>query len=166
MANCTSFENSRGFPLQRFKSSTLRMKIISVVIAVIKNNQGKYLLTKRTQIDPEDKDFLPFVWNLPGGEIEKNESSEEALKREVYEELHVDLHKYKLLPKIFTHFRNDYQFIFNVFTCKLKDENQEIILNEETSEYGWFTIEEIRKLKTLPLTLEMILETSKINLDL
>lgn len=141
------------------------MKIISVAIAVI-NKDDKYLLTKRTQIDPEDKDFLPFVWNLPGGEIEKNENSKEALEREVYEELHVNLQKYKPLPKIFTYSRNNYQFIFYVFACRLKDENQEIILNEEASEYGWFTIEEIKNLKTLPLTLEMILEANKINLDL
>ncbi len=141
------------------------MKIISVVIAAIKKD-GKYLLTKRTQIDPEDKDFLPFVWNLPGGEIEKNENSIEALKREVYEELHVDLEKYQLLPKIFTHFRNDYQFIFYVFACRLKNNHQEIILNEEASEYRWFTIEEIKNLKTLPLTFEIVTAADKINLDL
>jgi hypothetical protein len=38
-----------------------------------------------------------------------------------------------------------------------------IILNEEASEYNWFTIEEIKNLKTLPLTYEMAELADKIN---
>lgn len=139
------------------------MRIQPVVIAAIKKD-NQFLLTKRVQIDPEDKDFAPFVWNLPGGAIEKNETADNALIREVKEELGIDILKYKLLPKTFIDTRHGWQGIFTVFLCQLKDSNQKIILNHEAEEYGWFTKEEASKLKVLPHTIEMIKEVNKINL--
>ncbi len=139
------------------------MIIQPIVIAVIRKN-NKYLLTKRTDIDPEDNQFAPFVWNFPGGGVEKNESYQQALTREIKEELNVSLDKIIRIPKIFSDTRGQWQGIFNVFLCSLKDENQEIILNEEASEYNWFTTDEIKNLKTLPFTFEIAQEADKINL--
>ncbi|MBI5127483.1 NUDIX hydrolase [Candidatus Roizmanbacteria bacterium] len=139
------------------------MRIQQVAIAAIKK-ENKYLLTKRVKMDPEDVDYAPFVWHLPGGGIEKDENSETALKREIKEELGVEIHSAILIPKTFTDTRRNWQGVFILFLCSLMDYNQEIILNEESEEYGWFTLEEASKLKVLPHTIEMIVEANKLRI--
>ena len=65
-------------------------EVILFVIAIIKKGD-KYLLTKRQEIDKKDpKDFLG-KWQLPGGGVNFGERVEEAVKREVKEELALDV---------------------------------------------------------------------------
>lgn len=48
---------------------------------------GTVLIVKRSEND----DFLPGVWEFPGGGVEKKESLERALIRELQEEIHIDI---------------------------------------------------------------------------
>jgi mutator protein MutT len=54
--------------------------VIQVVAAIIKKN-GKYLIAKRAK-----HKMHPGKWEFPGGKIEANETPEEALERELFEE--------------------------------------------------------------------------------
>lgn len=140
------------------------MFIQHVVIGIIRKN-NKYLLTKRVYFDDEkDNQFYPFVWNFPGGGIEANETPQQALIRELKEELNVEVDKITSINKMFTDTRGNWQGIFYVFLCQLKNKDQLIILNEEASEYGWFETQEIKNLKTLPLTYEMAEIADKITI--
>lgn len=60
------------------------MRQIEVVAAVIKHND-KYFATQRGYGEYKDK------WEFPGGKVEKGESSEDALKREIREELATEI---------------------------------------------------------------------------
>ena len=60
------------------------MKQIEVVAAVICHN-GKFFATQRGY--GEFKDF----WEFPGGKMEPGETREEALKREIREELDTEI---------------------------------------------------------------------------
>ncbi len=60
------------------------MKTINVVAAVIESG-GKYFATQRGY--GEFKDW----WEFPGGKIEPGETPEEALRREIREELEVEI---------------------------------------------------------------------------
>ena len=60
------------------------MKTIEVVAAIIKDND-KILATQRGYGD------FKGGWEFPGGKVEKNESREEALVREIREELNVGI---------------------------------------------------------------------------
>jgi 8-oxo-dGTP diphosphatase len=137
------------------------MKIVPVAIAIIENN-NKYLLTKRIISDREDKKFYPSVWNFPGGGIEFGENPEDSLRREMKEELNVEINIVTLLPKIFTDVRNNWQGLFLCFLCHMKNKDATITLNEEASEYRWLTIDEIIKLKLMPKTFEMAREADRI----
>ena len=74
--------------------SNLKRDRFSGIILV--NTEGKALLQLRGQ-----NDFLyPNYWTLPGGRVEKGESPELAIVREVKEELGLDLHHFRLFRTI------------------------------------------------------------------
>ncbi|MBQ7180633.1 MAG: (deoxy)nucleoside triphosphate pyrophosphohydrolase [Bacteroidaceae bacterium] len=57
------------------------MKQIEVVAAIIHDGKGRIFATQRGYGDYKD------YWEFPGGKIETGETPEEALKREIWEEL-------------------------------------------------------------------------------
>lgn len=60
--------------------------MLLVACAIIINNQDKVLACQRNA-----SMHLPLKWEFPGGKIEKNESAEECLVREIKEELNIDI---------------------------------------------------------------------------
>lgn len=58
--------------------------MINVVAGIIKNNEDEILITKRNF-----KKSQGGLWEFPGGKIEKNETREDAIIREIKEELDV-----------------------------------------------------------------------------
>lgn len=138
------------------------MKIQPVVIAVIRRG-NKYLLTRRVDLDATEKKYGPYVWNLPGGGIKFGETPEEALIREMKEEIGAEITIISLLPKIFSETRNRWQGIFLCYLSVLKNSQTKIVLNYEADEYGWFTTDEVKKLKFLPLADKICIEADKIS---
>ena len=59
--------------------------MIEVTCAIIEHN-NKVLITQRSA-----KMALPLKWEFPGGKIEKNETAEACLIREILEELDVNI---------------------------------------------------------------------------
>ena len=57
------------------------MKKIEVVAAIIRDEEGRVFATQRGYGEWQD------FWEFPGGKMEPGESPEEALKREIWEEL-------------------------------------------------------------------------------
>lgn len=57
-----------------------------VAVGVIYDAQGRVLLAQR----PADKPYAGY-WEFPGGKIEASETSEQALRRELYEELGIEI---------------------------------------------------------------------------
>ena len=67
------------------------------VVAAIFINEDRVLAMKRAAHKP-----LPGKWEFPGGKIEHSESAEEALIREIKEELDVDIHDLELFDHSIT----------------------------------------------------------------
>jgi 8-oxo-dGTP diphosphatase len=57
-------------------------KVVDVAVGILISSSGQYLLTSR----PHGKVYSGF-WEFPGGKLEKGESVEQALRRELQEEL-------------------------------------------------------------------------------
>lgn len=110
-------------------------KMLRASLTVIFNDDNKVLLVKRS----EGNSWCPNCWALVGGKIEKNESPEEGLVREVKEETNIDLLKYKL-KKIIKE-NNVLQYLY-----LSKVDNDFVELNGEHSDYKWYSLDEIKTL--------------------
>jgi mutator protein MutT len=76
--------------------------LLPIVIGVVRNKDGHFLLGRRHQPD------LPSMhgkWNLLGGRIEYGETPEEAVIREIKEEAGLDVEINKMIPKISIRYR-------------------------------------------------------------
>ena len=72
------------------------MRLRRFVGIILINAEAKVLL----QLRCEDERLYPNRWTLPGGKVEEGESPEQAIVREVKEELGLDLHDYNLFKTI------------------------------------------------------------------
>jgi 8-oxo-dGTP diphosphatase len=101
------------------------MKEIAAII--LENDKGEFLLYLR-----DDKPGIPFPdhWDLIGGHVEEGETPEEALVREVMEELGIELEDYSFY-KTFECLTGDaYPNIKYIYTGKINIPIGEITLYE------------------------------------
>ena len=105
-----------------------------VVAAIIQNPQGQYLCCKRG-----DWKSAPNMWEFPGGKPEANESLEDALTREIREELGVDI---KVLRQFDRSKTGEIDLV--CFVCELVDEVP--TSSTDHSELRWVSEEELSKL--------------------
>jgi A/G-specific adenine glycosylase len=117
-------------------------KKISAVVAVIER-EGKYLIQKRPP-----SGLLAGLWEFPGGKIEPGESPEQALLRELKEELGVDLADLENqdplsnLQHLITvkHAYTQFLVSLHAYSCKLKSIPP---LSRDT--YRWITLKGMRR---------------------
>jgi mutator protein MutT len=131
-------------------------KILSGVPAIIKNPKGEILLGKRKK----NMFFYPEMWGLPGGIIEFGETVEEAIKRELEEELGVksEITKYGKPFMQMPVKECPVQSLNLPVYCKINGTPQ---AKDETSEIKWFKPKEIKSMK-LAYSHKEILEIEKI----
>lgn len=121
------------------------MKNIRVVSAIIcKDN--KIFATQRGYGEFKDR------WEFPGGKIEENESNENALKREIKEELDIDIKVEKLLDTVEYDYPN-FHLTMYCYICKLVDK-EPVLLEHESA--CWVDNKNIKNLNWLPADLEII----------
>ena len=128
------------------------MKEIAAII--LENDKGELFLALR-----DNKPGIPFPnhWDLIGGHIEKGETPEEALVREVKEELDIDLMEYTFYKKYECLEGDAYPNIKYIYSGKINIPIDEITLLEgERSQY--FSREEILKLRFANIIKTIILE--------
>jgi len=111
-----------------------------VVNAIIKNSSNKILMIKR-----KDEKIHGGKWAFPGGIVEGGESIEEALRRELKEE--VGLEMIKIFKKIsdYSYPRgNEIQTKGECFLVEVKNLN--VTINKEIEKFRWVTLEELEGL--------------------
>ena len=91
------------------------MKQITTVAGVIKNEKGEVLCTLR---DQGKYDYVSFKWEFPGGKLEAGETNIEALKRELWEELDIEVEIGDFLYQV-EHDYPDFHLSMAVYECKL-----------------------------------------------
>ncbi len=121
--------------------------MINVVAAVIKDENEKILITQRNL-----KKAQGGLWEFPGGKIEPNETRENAIVREIKEELDIDIEvKSYLSEKVFNYPEKD----INLIALECKKINGEIRLLEH-EDYKWVSKNELDNFEFAPADLFII----------
>ena len=90
------------------------MKVTDVVAAIIKKD-NLYLVTQRNR-----NKHMGLKWEFPGGKVEANEALKEALTREIYEELNIDINVYEKLAEE-SYKDSEINIVLHYFLCSIKD---------------------------------------------
>ena len=122
-----------------------KLKIIRVVAAVIKDGD-KIFATERGYGD------FKGGWEFPGGKIEAGEIPQEALKREIKEELDVDIEVHDLIETVEYDYP-EFHLSMECFWCEII--NGKLVLKEHQAA-RWLTKETINDVEWLPADLDVV----------
>ena len=143
---------------------THEKKQFFVVMALIKNDEGKILMQKR--IDPEPA-WAYGKWEFPGGGVEWGESTEEALQREMQEEIGCNVEIGSLIPVIASVVRPDdkggeFHALIAGYECHLSEGSVPKPSDQEVGAIQWFMPQEMSTLDHLPGTRVFLDKVDKI----
>ena len=94
--------------------TTDHKKLQLVVSIALIDNHDQILISKRPA-----KKHLSGYWEFPGGKVEKNETPENAIIREVKEELNIDISNKCIAPLSFSEFDyKNFQLLLLLYVCR------------------------------------------------
>ena len=126
------------------------MKTVRVVAAIIIEN-GKVFATQRGYGEFKDG------WEFPGGQIEPGETPEEAIVREIKEELDTEVEVIELLDTVEYDYPN-FHLSMGCFICKIK--SGDLVLKEHEAA-KWLTKDTLGSLEWLPADMGLVGEIEK-----
>jgi 8-oxo-dGTP diphosphatase len=91
-----------------------RPPLVLVAACVLRDGEGRILIAKRPEGRP-----LAGLWEFPGGKMEPGEAPEDALIRELGEELGIEIATADLTPLTFvSHVYPDFHLLMPLFLCR------------------------------------------------
>lgn len=134
---------------------------MNVVGAVIINDEGQILVAQRPY---SEIPYKSFKWEFPGGKVEENESPEDAIIREIREELNCEVNVKNKLGELEYDYP-DFKLEMGLYLCRL--EKGSLPKAIEHNQIKWISAEELGNLewieadyKILPIVKEQILSSS------
>lgn len=121
------------------------MKTIEVVAAIIVRDE-LILATRRGY-----GDFIN-MWEFPGGKIEPGETKEEALLREVREELKIDISVNEFLCTVDYDYPN-FHLTLHCYMCSIKKGELTLV---EHSDARWLSKDTLHSVQWLPADIEIL----------
>jgi 8-oxo-dGTP diphosphatase len=114
------------------------MKKVEVVAAVITFN-NKFLCVQRGE---SKFDYISKKFEFPGGKIEYGESKTNALKREILEELNVEI---EIINELITinHLYPDFELTMHSYLCTINSIQLEL---KEHLDFKWLNLDELHVL--------------------
>ena len=129
------------------------MDIIKVVCGIVYDNDKVFICRRK-----EEK-FLASFWEFPGGKVEQNESDQTALKRELQEELEMEINIIGFVGQSNYDYGN-FQIELLGYLCDLINYDGKLTDHDA---YEWVDISELDEYKLAPadIPLARIIESKK-----
>ncbi len=138
-------------------------QIVACLGLPVSADHKKVLLTRR---NAPNYPAWHNKWQIAGGGLEINESVEDGVIRELWEELHVKATILHPNPIVSTNYWSkeegdegvDFQVVLIAYLVDIGDHVPDLShdSDQETNDWGWFTRDEIMKLDFLPKTKELV----------
>lgn len=116
------------------------------MVAAVIHDGGRILATQRGYGEFKDK------WEFPGGKMEAGESREEALRREIREELETEINIGKLLCTV----EYDYPAFHLTMHCYLCSVVSGTLVLKEHESARWLPAEALESVDWLPADLQIL----------
>ena len=124
-------------------------ELVIVSALVLVDQDGRVLICER----PKGK-FMEGFWEFPGGKLEKNETPENCLIREIKEEIGVNLGDFCFSPLTFSlNEYDDFNILLLLYICR---ENVGVIKSNENQNMKWLFVKDLYNSNLLPADLELI----------
>ena len=117
------------------------MKIIKAVVGVLRNESRKLLIAKR-----QDHQFMAGFWELPGGKIEGDETTEQTIIRELNEELGIKVDALSL-HQTMQHTYADRMVELCIYNI---DQYQNTPTGIEGQQIAWVSVQDLYNYQLLP----------------
>ena len=121
------------------------MKIIEVVAAIIKK-EDKIFITRRNSGEFQN------MWEFPGGKIEHGETKEEALIREIKEELELDINNLKYLTTVEYNYPK-FHLTMHCYICEICGGTLNLNAHNDAK---WVSLNELSSQIWVPADIEVI----------
>lgn len=118
----------------------MEKRYLKVVGALIEED-GKFLLAQRLA-----DDRYGLLWEFPGGKIEEDETQEEALKREMEEELGIAVEVKEFIAS-YEDEVPDLKIKVDLYQCKIINGKPAPL---QCQSFGWFSPDQIKALELAP----------------
>ena len=122
------------------------LKRIEVVAAIIHDAEGRIFATQRGYGEFKDG------WEFPGGKMEAGETPEEALRREIWEELETRIEVERLVETVEYDYPQ-FHLTMHCFLCRVVSGRLEL---KEHEAARWLAKEELGSVDWLPADLQII----------
>ena len=139
--------------------------IVAAIGLPVSADRQKVLMTQR---HAPGNPAWHHKWQLAGGALDFGETTEETVIREIYEELHVKatiIHPYPIVKSSVWYAsesdeKKDTHVVLITYLVDIGEAIPDLSHDPdwETSNWGWFTLDEAKKLDCLPLTIPVIEE--------
>ncbi len=114
-----------------------------VVSAALVDADGRVLISRRPSWLP-----MPGLWEFPGGKIESGETPEQALIRELKEELSIDVSTACLAPFTFaSHSYDHFHLLMPLYVCRVWAGT---VVPKEGQELSWSVSKDLGNYRMLP----------------
>lgn len=121
------------------------MKTIEVVAAIIKK-ADKIFITRRSYGEFQN------MWEFPGGKIEVGETRENALIREIKEELELDINKLEYLTTVDYDYPN-FHLTMHCYICEICGGSLNLNAHNDAK---WVSLEELSSQDWVPADIEVV----------
>ena len=127
------------------------MKKIEVVAAIIHDSEGRIFATQRGY--GEWKDW----WEFPGGKMEAGETPEEALRREIWEELETRIVVERFVETVEWDYPS-FHLTMHCYLCHVESGHLELKEHEAAK---WLNANELESVNWLPADRELVRKQKK-----